>query len=268
MPKQHDIYFESQRNGLCRLHSLNAFFGFEKISESQFNLYMSEYDQEYMKKYNISSCKSFDIISSDQKNIVSYILKKNNIYTRYFACNQLHGINIKSIIDTSIGDFFFAYTESHIYGFRKKDNKWYRVDSMGGVRLININVINQKNMGYIFIVDIKKEFYRNLEIIKKILDGTPSPEEIKKYLVQKNSEKKILGELEIPLGICMDILETQLFNHTCYFNPINTQVKSYNEFIYQFTKGKYNDIELILRYLPDILYNLTQLSIGETPTIA
>jgi hypothetical protein len=268
MPKQHDIYFESQRNGLCRLHVLNAFFGFEKISETQFNLYISEYDQDYMKKYNISSCKSFDIISSDQKNIVSYILKKHSIYTRYFACNQLHGINIKSIIDTSVGEFFFAYTESHIYGFRKKNNKWYIVDSIGGVRLMNIDAINQKNMGYIFIVDIKKEFYRNLKIIKKILDDTSSPEEIKNYLVQKNSEKKILGELEIPLGICMDILETQLFNQTRDFNPITTQVKSYNEFICQFTNGKYNDIELILKYLPDILYNLTQLSIVETPIIA
>jgi hypothetical protein len=133
---------------------------------------------------------------------------------------------------------------------------------------MNIDAINQKNMGYIFIVDIKKEFYRNLKIIKKILDDTSSPEEIKNYLVQKNSEKKILGELEIPLGICMDILETQLFNQTRDFNPITTQVKSYNEFICQFTNGKYNDIELILKYLPDILYNLTQLSIVETPIIA
>jgi hypothetical protein len=277
MPEQHGIYFESQKGGLCRLHALNAFFGMCKIDEHQFNKFIDEYDQEYKKKYNIeTSCKTFDIVSSDQKNVVSYILKKNHVYTKYFAINQLFRhdtqnrtgkydnacATIQDIISNDLrGDFFFAYTESHIYGIRRKDGAWYKVDSMGGVCPINIQKLIQKNMGFIFVIDIKDAFYQNLAIIKNILGDAPTIETIKEYLVQKNSDKMILGHLEIPMGMCMDILETNLLWQTDEFGPINDQVEKYNEFLPQFTNGRYNDIALILQYLPDLIFNLTKLNI-------
>ena len=58
----------------------------------------------------------------------------------------------------------------------------------------------------------------------------------------------------------MDILETNLIKkNDPEFLPIKHQVIKYNEFISQFTKGKYNDIDLILNFLPETLYNLTLL---------
>ena len=37
MEKQ--LYWESQKGNLCRLHALNAYFGFKKISEIEFKKY-------------------------------------------------------------------------------------------------------------------------------------------------------------------------------------------------------------------------------------
>ena len=272
MPWRYGIYFETQKGGLCRMHSLNAYFGRGKIDEQQFNKFIHEYDQEYTKKYNITtSCRSFDIISSDQNNIVSYILKKNHVYTKYFAINQLSNTttgehigmpaDIQSIIRNDLyGDFFFAYTENHIYGVRRKDGMWYKVDSIGGVIPINIHKLTQKNMGFIFVINIKNAFYQNLALIKNILGYAPTLETVKQYLVQKNFDKMILGPLEIPVGICMDILETNLLGREDKFDPIGDQVIKYNEFLPLFTNGRYNDIGLILQYLPDIIYNLTRIN--------
>ena len=204
------IYYQRQSGGLCRMHSLNAYFGEDKISPQQFEEYQQEYDI-YQKKFNFqSSCKDFDIVASDQKNLVSFILKKHKVYSRYYAMNSMFRKNINDILSILKGDFIFIYNEGHIWGIRKKDGKWYTVDSIGGVRPANItHLMGQKNVGFIVPVDIQKEFYTNLKLVKTILGGCPTVETIKKYLVQKNKEKKILCDLEIPLGICMDIWETQ-----------------------------------------------------------
>lgn len=263
MPLQNGIYYQQQRGGLCRLHSLNGYFGKEQISVDDFNKYQQEYDVEYKRKFNFeSSCQNFDIVASDQKNVVSFILKKYNIYSRYYALNEIYGKNFQEkIVNILDGEYFFIYNESHIWGCRQRDDKWFRVDSMGGIQPVNINTLSrEKNIGFIVPVNIQEEFFRNLEIIKSVLGGNPDKEKIKEFLVQKNKERKIIGELEIPLGICMDILETNLLkNNDSEFAPIQEQVKNYNEFLSQFTKGKYNDIDLILEFLPDTLANLTLL---------
>lgn len=260
----YDIYFQTQSGGLCRLHSLNGYFGKEKISIAEFNKLQNEYDNEYKKKFNFdSTCKNFDIVASDQKNIVNYILKKNGVYTRYYAINQLYKKPINTYIQDIIqGEFFFVYNESHIWGCRLKNGKWFKVDSISGVSPYNINNLsNEKNIGFIVPVNIKKEFYTNLKCIKKTL-GVFSKEDISLYLIQKHKEKKILGELEIPLGICMDIFETNLIKNTGYeFNPIKIQVERYNEFLSKFTDGGYTNIKLILEYLPNILSELVSINI-------
>lgn len=260
MSNQNGIYCERQRDDLCRLHSLNGYFGKEKISIVEFNKYQQDYDDEYKKKFNFSSsCKNFDIVASDQKNIVNYILKKYGIYTRYYAMNQIHNKSIHDyILKVLEGDYFFIYNEGHIWGCRRSENMWYKVDSLGGVSIMNINTLsNEKNIGFIIPVNIRQEFYINLNLIKSIIGENATKEKIQEHLIQKNKEKRILGHLEIPLGICMDILETNLLKkNDATFDPIQCQVIKYNKFLSQFTKGKYNDINLILNYLPDVILNL------------
>jgi hypothetical protein len=248
---------------------LNAYFNHAKISTSDFLKYQQEYDKEYKDKFNFeSTCEVFDIVASDQKNIVSYILKKHNVYTRYYTLNQIFRKNINDhIVKILDGDFFFIYNESHIYGARRKDDAWYTVNSMGGVRLLNINTLSsQKNLGFIIPVDIKMEFYHNLTLIKSILEPIPTLQNIRDFLIKKHTEKLILGHLEIPLSICMDILEVQykiqqsnLQDKICEFSSIHDDILKYNIFLSKFTKGRYNDIELILQYLPSIILRLSSL---------
>jgi hypothetical protein len=132
---------------------------------------------------------------------------------------------------------------------------------MCGVIPMDINSLqNEKNIGFIIPVNIKKEFYRNLFLIKTILAGRQQLAEIKEFLIQKNKENLILGDLEIPINLCMDILDTNLFiKNNTEFNPINNIVFRYNKFLSIFTNGKYNDIDLILEYLPDIIFKLISL---------
>ena len=94
---------------------------------------------------------------------------------------------------------------------------------------------------------------------------------IQDFLIQKNKDKLILDNLEIPLSICIDILEYQMNqkiqmnqriqthknnkenkNMKC-FEPIYNIIIKYKEFLTKFTKGRYNDITLILEYLPTII---------------
>jgi hypothetical protein len=284
MPIQNNIYYQSQSGGLCRLHSLNGYFGCEKISLQQFNIIQKKYDDEYKIKFNVeSTCKNFDIVASDQKNIINYFLKNIGIYTRYYSINQLYikssnktfaeQLIIKNdLINNLYGDYFFIYNESHIWGCRRRMGKWFKVDSIGGVSHYNINsLLTEKNIGLIIPVDIRDEFYRNLKLIHDELGVSVKNTEttvkntettVKNYLIQKHKEKKILGELEIPLSICMDIFETNLLKkNSIKYNPIKIQVLQYNEFLSKFTKGNYNNITLILEFLPNILLELIKMSV-------
>jgi hypothetical protein len=193
-------------------------------------------------------------------------LKKNDIYSRYYAINEIYRKNSNDYIVIILkGDFFFIYNESHIWGIRRLNNKWYTVNSIGGVSNLNINsVLSQKNIGFIIPVDISKEFYRNLKLIKITLGDKSNIKSISEYLVNQNKNKFILGDLEIPLGICMNILETHYDNKkncSIDFFPIKKETLEYNKFLSLFTNGRYNDIKLINEYLPSILNKLSNLSI-------
>ena len=202
------IYYEHQDGILCRKHAINAYFGYEKIKVSDFYTFQDKYDGMYKKKFNIdTSCKDFDVVSSDQKNLVSYILKEFGVYTKYYAINELYQQDINEIINILDGNFFFIYNESHIYGASQNNNKWYTVDSIGGINNININnLTSQKNIGFIVPTDHKKEFYKNISMLKYIIGDY----NIQDFLIQKNKDKLILDNLEIPLSICIDILEYQM----------------------------------------------------------
>jgi hypothetical protein len=271
MPNKYGIYYESQRGGLCRLHSINQYFGLPKISEANFNLHIQNYDNEYKKLYNLdTSCKTWDIVSSDQKNIVSYVLKKNKIYTRYYAINQIYDKGSQYILNILNGNVFFIFNEGHIWNIRKYNEKWYSVNSIGGVHPINIHQItSQKNIGFIVPVNIQTEFYYNLAIIQKIFKKNKNDEggkennlqNIKDYLIKSNKEKKILGELEVPINIIMDIMGTIIKSHKLKqdFEVIQKHIKNYNIFLLKFTNGNYNNINLILEYLPFIIFDLLNL---------
>ena len=65
------IYYEKQRGDLCRLHSLNAYFGYKKFNDSDFFKLCAEYDEE-IRGLKTQVMDGF----SEGRCIISYVLNK------------------------------------------------------------------------------------------------------------------------------------------------------------------------------------------------
>jgi len=57
------LYWESQKGNLCRLHSLNVYFGIKKITDVEFKEYCLNYNKIIKDKYNeIIESEKYDIL--------------------------------------------------------------------------------------------------------------------------------------------------------------------------------------------------------------
>lgn len=289
MPVQNGIFYESQRGGLCRLHSINGYFGESKISTELFNQYSQKLDKYIKDKFHEEShCLKFDSVSSDHNILVTFILKHYGVYPRYLHINSVYckPEEIKKHMGDLKGDYIFIYNAGHIWGARRKDGQWWKVDSLSGVHKFNINTLsNMRDTGFLIPVVPKQEFFRNVEKIHKILkrdipeidptDRKDAIEKISAYLKKISETHHILGDLEIPLGVAMDVLDVVYGKVGDYkedgpetdfkeneFAPIENIIKNYDEFLYKFTPRKYHDFELKNKYLPEILLTLLKLKIN------
>lgn len=257
----YNIFYETQTGGLCRKHSLNAFFGFSKITTNDFNKWIKLYNNYTKNRFCINTSSSdFDIINSDQTNLVSFILKQHKIHTRFYSLNSIYGQTLdKEIIKA---DFIFVYNSNHIWGVKLVNGKHYKVDSIGGVQLFNIQSLRcMKDIGLLVPVPLKYEWDKNMERISMILDreNINTKQEFESYLKKMNKNNDVLGDLEIPLGVSISILETNLQGDNSEFKKIRGLVRKYLRFISIFTDGNYNNINLILQYIPDIVFELLSL---------
>lgn len=262
MPTSNGIFYEQQSGGLCRMHSLNAFFGYSKISPRDFQEYISQYDKYLKKRFNITvSSSAFDLINSDQTNLVAWILKQHKVHVRYYALNTLHGKQLDPKIEKA--PFVFVYNAGHIWGIRLHNGKHYKVDSMGGVQSYHIsNLRGQRDIGIMVPVPLKYEWDKKVDKINEILDreGIKTKKQLGEYLKKLHKEGSVLGELEIPLGVAMSILETKMSKPPRReFQRITDLIYRYNSFISVFTDGNYNKIGLILKHVPDIIFELISL---------
>ena len=108
-------------------------------------------------------------------------------------------------------------------------------------------------------INIYKTNYKNINNLEKC----NIIKYIKNYLINNNKRKKILDNIEIPLNICIDILEFNFLKKKdkYIFNPIKDLIDKYKLFLSKFTNKNYNNIDLILDFLPEIIYNLIKLKI-------
>jgi hypothetical protein len=274
MPISQGIFYECQIGGLCRLHSINGFFGESKVSIEQFNKFSEKLDKYIGDKFHEEShCLKFDSVSSDHNILVSFILKHYGIYSRYLPINslfqnpqQLH----KNLNDLK-GNYFFVFNSSHIWGIRKCNKVWYTVDSLNGVHSFNINTLtNMQNVSFLFPVVPKDEFYRNVKLIQDILKKNIGDIKkntlikIKIYLSEINDKHLILGDLEVPIGITLDILDVVYDNTSnCpeHFKSIKKMIEKYRDFLFQFTPSEYHNKNLKIKYLADVLFVLMNLKL-------
>lgn len=269
MPITNNIYWEKQNGGLCRLHSINAYYGKEKYSINDFNILCNEYDSILKTQYkNNISCKQFDLVNANQQTIVSYILQKNKIHSIYVALNyikkflQTRNAPIQSLFDLS-NNVIFVYNHNHIWTVRKHNGRFFKVDSLSGVRPFNVNSLQrEKNIGIIIPISdqnkIINEYNHNISRIKDILDKNNAKcvNTVKNYLTSLHKKSEILGDLEILIGTSINMLKILEKSD----EPIVNLISIYYDFLNKFI-GNYLDIDLILEYVPKILLTLIDIKI-------
>lgn len=242
-----DIYWERQRGGMCRLHALNAFFGERKYDDADFWDAADKFDAEQKNKFGTStSCRDFDLVNSDQRTLISYILRRHGIYVRHIAINT-H----RDIIDTAItAGIFFVFNMDHIWIMKNKDNRWYKVDSMSGAHLVNVNQLkHEKNIGIMFPVNnLQSEFNRLADAIMIEIADDPLS-----FVRRCHNEKNILGNVEVYLGAIADILDIQRSGRLG-FTTVNQLIDRYGEFVRKMSlECRYNDLRFLESHVPGIL---------------
>ena len=165
--EQH-IYCERQRGDLCRLHSINAYFGYKKIDEDEFFKYCSEYDEV------IKGLKTIDMDGfAEGRCIISYILDTlDKQYVYLIPINSYNGARNHIDIDRynkliKLVNGFFEFNKGHVWFNKKINGIWYKIDSISGVNMINEPSI-RKN-GILLIID-DKHLYNELFYYLNLVD--------------------------------------------------------------------------------------------------
>lgn len=162
------IYYEKQNGNLCRLHSINAYFGYKKLCKTEFLKYCNEYDNL------ISGLKTHDMDGfSEGRCIISYILDiLDNKYLCLIPIKSYNGIRNHIDIERYCKimnniNGFFEFNKGHVWLNKKIDGYWYKIDSISGVNKIDKPSI--KNNGYLLIFDDKILYYELNYIMDNIL---------------------------------------------------------------------------------------------------
>jgi hypothetical protein len=162
------MYYERQRGDMCRLHSLNAYFGYKKLTEEDFFNYCDEYDQ-IIEGLESKRMDGF----AEGRCIINYIIDKlENIYTLTIPINLFKNsrefIDIshyKQLIHTKIKSYF-EFNKNHIWLNKKKDGKWFKLDSLSGINQIDPNI---RNNGIIIVFEDSDLLIKELDYYRKLI---------------------------------------------------------------------------------------------------
>jgi len=184
----HEIYWERQtKPDMCRLYALNAFFGSHYITEENFNKLWELYKSEYP-EYKGSN--DYIFIPTNRVTFIHYVLSidpDRTIKCEYVpAAKWNQGEHIKQIlkkrklsIDQFIGgsDWVFVFNQNHIWGIKKIEKEWFKVDSLSGTMKTSLNLLLNENFGLI-IPRVKTDVIKLLKNIQIYLRFTLQNEKI------------------------------------------------------------------------------------------
>tara|TARA_B100001093_G_C26769281_1_gene989305 strand:+ start:882 stop:1556 length:675 start_codon:yes stop_codon:yes gene_type:complete len=160
------MYWERQKGNLCRLHALNAYFGYQRLNETDFFSYCDEYDS-LIPGLNSRSMDGF----SEGRCIINYIIGKiDNVYSLTIPINSYSDsreyIDIEHYTNTlRTCSFYFEFNKGHIWLNKKKDNMWYKLDSITGITHIDPHL---KNNGYIIVFN-KQDTLNEMNYYRKFI---------------------------------------------------------------------------------------------------
>jgi hypothetical protein len=258
------VYWEKQNGGLCRKHSINAYYGKEKYNINEFNELLNNYDNYMINKgYKIEKSKKFDTIESNQFTIISYSLYLNNIYSVLIPFNNLQFFlkyhNKKSLIEY-IGDNnnIFVFNENHIWLCKNDNKRWIKIDSLSGIQKFNINSYNkQSNLGFIIPMLPKNtinELIFNINKMNELLINI----DIIEYLYNLFNNNLLIGNLEILLSNIINIF--RIIIDIGSNNSINNIIYQYDIFLKEFENNRLN-FDNIKNNIPIIINNINNVNI-------
>jgi hypothetical protein len=256
MPICNGVYWEQQQGGLCRMHSINAYYGRAVLSEPTFNSQCQEFDVMYP---SLQTCTRWDAVSGNQENIISYILRNtDNVGVVYFApgytqqkLDTLGVYKLTDMVDSSHPSIF-TFNKDHVWLLKRVNNTWWKVDSIGGVTHCHPDSV--QGMGYGFMVvqsinALKRTMQLLQHNIKTVLGGKGVEfDRIPTY------NKVILNELKMCAGLsAFEVSMCTFFHYFTIVYPSARQCVVYNKFynIYQRNPADYTHI---MKYTPYLLH--------------
>jgi len=252
------IYYQRQVGGNCRLHSLNGYFGHEKITQTQWSEYQTEYDKILKSRYNTdTSCKQYDMISSAGQTIVSWILMIHGIHTRYFP-PQFRPTHTPRATPDVLPDWLFLFNSNHIWGIRyyEPHKEWFKVDSLSGISSFDIRTLETSKDGIIVpITDNEREFAR----LGDLISATVEPLGVAKYIHDSNDRNEPLGDLEVYMGSAFACLDSQMHKNKCGNRTIQILINEWYHFLSVWTNKKCNDVDFMLRHVPHFVETIIRI---------
>ena len=243
------LFCERQRGDMCRMHSINNYFGEAFMNESDFFKYCDDYD-EIIKGLNSRSMDGF----AEGRSIVSYIMDKK--FNKFLLLIPINSYNAsRNHLDIEHYDellkkcnCFFEFNKNHIWVNRKVKNIYYKIDSLGGVNETNVKCLS--NNGYFLVIDSKNLYEEVNYLINKINKLHFEDDNMEVYFynlyyslnkldlsIKENDESKFLEkkiQLKNILKILFDFIENKRNNKNTriiyYKNNILAIIKDFISF--------------------------------------
>lgn len=149
--KERPLYGEPQRGDLCRMHSLNAYYGRAKFNSSSFHELCDQFD----KKNNLPKGMSRrDFYMDEGYTLTSFIIESFNEFGDQCIVSPRYRAKYRPVISEewllkhgiTSG---FMFTDGHIWAWRYHNGSWYEIDSMrGGGKPMRGNVSRFNSHGH------------------------------------------------------------------------------------------------------------------------
>lgn len=268
------IYYQRQNGGNCRLHALNGYYGREEITVGMWDDLMNQYDDVVAKLYNTrTSCKQFDLIGAGGQTMMGWVLMRRGVCVRYVPM----GSASTALALAKQVDWMFVFNHGHVWGIRKLTavaaasqphvERWFRVDSIGGVSSFDINALQVMKEGLLVPVDPQNEFNKCITQAV-LLVGDGSAQRVMEWVTESIKRGDTLGNLEANMSRAVTCLEAQLSR--CgpgemddVVGIIFGVVSDWHAFMTKWTNGRYNDVGLISAHLPRLLVRILAFQVGD-----
>jgi hypothetical protein len=254
-----NFYCERQSGGLCRMHALNAYFGYAKLDRVAFETEIVDYDNICREQTGNVSARDFDITTSDQKSVISHILAKSGVFARIYESTIED--RARAIVKVNEYGVAFVHSPDHVWLIRRLDEQsttsdkqdvsesWYKTDSLSGVSPFDIGeLVRNISLGVIIPT---KNLFSEFDDIARELNALVMPDIID-YLIACHKGKKVLGRVETLMGGACTLLQLQN-NGRIEYAKLNELFVWYGDFKRMFIGKNCGSLKFILSTVPQII---------------